>query len=388
MAGTLVVLGGWGFRRSRPGARGPRARLPRDDISPRHRWLDAPSVHTIRGDRLDPASLAPLREHHWDLVADTWSGAPRAVRDSARALSGHAARYAYISSESVYRPPPSRGADESAPTVAADPDAEATAYPEDKRGGEIAVELAFGDRALLARAGTILGPYEDVGRLTWWLGRMARGGEVLCPGPPDLPLQYVDARDLAGFVLDAAAAGRWGPFNVVSRRGHATMGSLLQACHAVAGAADATLTWVTPEAIAAAGIEPWTELPDLAALRSRVRRHARRRRRARPRRRPALPPGGRHRRRYVALALGTAHAAAAARGLHARRPRARSRARGPAGVVGGLSLGGRHRVAGAGVVVVVAAVDSGHRVTGAEPPQPRHRATPTAAEQGDRWADR
>jgi nucleoside-diphosphate-sugar epimerase len=261
MAGTLVVLGGSGF--VGPAlvleglARGYR-------VTTFHRgtggWTH-PDVHTIRGDRLDPASLAPLREHHWDLVADTWSGAPRAVRDSARALSGHAARYAYISSESVYRPPPSRGADESAPTVAADPDAEATAYPEDKRGGEIAVELAFGDRALLARAGTILGPYEDVGRLTWWLGRMARGGEVLCPGPPDLPLQYVDARDLAGFVLDAAAAGRSGPFNVVSRRGHATMGSLLQACHAVAGAADATLTWVTPEAIAAAGIEPWTELP-------------------------------------------------------------------------------------------------------------------------------
>jgi 2'-hydroxyisoflavone reductase len=90
---------------------------------------------------------------------------------------------------------------------------------------------------------------------------MAHGGEVLCPGPPDLPLQYVDARDLAGFAIDAATAGHSGPFNVVSRRGHATMGALLESCLAVAGAADARLTWVAPEAIAAASVEPWTELP-------------------------------------------------------------------------------------------------------------------------------
>jgi nucleoside-diphosphate-sugar epimerase len=90
---------------------------------------------------------------------------------------------------------------------------------------------------------------------------MTRGGEILCPAPPDLPLQYIDARDLAGFALDAAAAGHSGPFNVVSRRDHATMGTLLEACRSVAGAPDATLTWVAPEAIAAAGIEPWTELP-------------------------------------------------------------------------------------------------------------------------------
>ena len=261
MADTLLVLGGSGFVGPALVLEG----LARGySVTTFHRgtggWAH-PGVHTIRGDRLDPASLAPLREHPWDLVIDTWSGAPRAVRDSAQALSDHAGRYVYISSESVYRPPPARGANESALTVDADPDAGAISYPADKRGGEIAVAQAFADRSLLARSGTILGPYEDVGRLTWWLGRMARGGEILCPGPPDLPLQLVDARDLAAFAINAAAAGHSGPFNVVSRRGHATMGSLLQACRAAAGAADTTLTWVEPEAIAAAGIEPWTELP-------------------------------------------------------------------------------------------------------------------------------
>ncbi|MFZ1996691.1 MAG: NAD-dependent epimerase/dehydratase family protein, partial [Solirubrobacteraceae bacterium] len=261
MTNTLLVLGGSGFVGPAIVLEG----LARGyAVTTFHRgaagWTH-PDVRAIRGDRLDPASLTPLRQRDWDLVIDIWSGAPRAVRDSAGALRDHAGHYVYISSESVYLPPPSRGADESAPTVDADPGADATSYPEDKRGGEIAVEEAFGARAVMARAGTILGPYEDAGRLTWWLGRMAGGGEILCPGPIDLPLQCIDARDLAAFAIDAATAGSSGPFNVVSRRGHATMGSLLEACRTVAGATDARLTWVAPDAIAAAGIEPWTELP-------------------------------------------------------------------------------------------------------------------------------
>jgi 2'-hydroxyisoflavone reductase len=261
MARELLVLGGSGFVGSAVVQEG----LARGfAVTTFHRsdggWSH-PNVPRIGGDRLDPASLAPLAERDWDLVVDTWSTAPRAVRDSARALHDRAGRYVYISSCSVYRPPPPRGADESTPTVDADPDAGPTDYAADKRGGELAVLQAFGDRALLARAGVILGPREDVGRLPWWLGRMARGGEVLCPGPPELPIQYIDARDLAGFAIDAAGAGHSGAFNVVSQRGHATMGTLLEACRAVAGTSDAVLTWVAPEAIAAAGIEPWTELP-------------------------------------------------------------------------------------------------------------------------------
>jgi nucleoside-diphosphate-sugar epimerase len=83
---------------------------------------------------------------------------------------------------------------------------------------------------------------------------------VLAPGPADQPLQLIDARDLAGWTLDAAAAGRHGAYNAVSRRGHATMRTLLEAGVAATGSG-ATLTWVSPEVIAAQGIEPWTELP-------------------------------------------------------------------------------------------------------------------------------
>ena len=220
-----------------------------------------PSAEAVVGDRRDPHALAPLVSRDWDLVIDTWSGASRVVRDSATALRDRTRQYAYISTASVYTPPPPLNVDETAATVTAGPDAEHGDYAESKRGAELAVERLFPGRSLLARAGLILGPHENVGRLTWWLSRMARGGEILAPGPPDMPIQYIDARDLARFVLTASSSGHTGPFNVVSARGHTTTGGLLDACKAVAGADDAELTWVDPETIAAAGIEPWLELP-------------------------------------------------------------------------------------------------------------------------------
>src|SRR5262249_41576661 len=188
-----------------------------------------PQAEQVTGDRLRPADLAPLGSGRWDAVVDTWSGAPRAVRDSAGLLAGRADRYLYISSRAVYAPPPPPGLDESCPTVAASPDADSTEYAQDKRGAEIAVEAAFGDRAVLARAGLILGPYENVGRLPYWLLRIEGGGDVLAPGPPDLPLRYIDARDLAVWLLDAAEGGMSGPVNLVNPPGHTTVQRLLDA---------------------------------------------------------------------------------------------------------------------------------------------------------------
>jgi len=137
---------------------------------------------------------------------------------------------------------------------------DASDYAAAKRGGELAALEGFDGPVLLARPGLILGPYERVGRLPFWLYRIHRGGRVPCPGPPDRPLQYIDARDLAGWVLDAAARAVMGTFNAVSRPGHTTMGELMELCRKVTGS-DAELAWVSPEAVAAAGVAPWTELP-------------------------------------------------------------------------------------------------------------------------------
>ncbi|MFB4318057.1 NAD-dependent epimerase/dehydratase family protein [Actinomadura sp. 21ATH] len=214
-------------------------------------------VTALRGDRREPGGLAAAGRGEWDVVVDTWSWEPAAVRDAASALAGRAERYVYVSSRSVYEFPTPPGAGEDAPLVEA---TGADAYPQYKIGGELGATAAFGERALLVRAGLVIGPYENVGRLPWWLRRIAAGGPVLAPGPPDLGLQYVDARDLAGWSLEAAAKGLGGAYNMISPPGFTTMRELLETCVEVTGS-DAELRWVEPERILAAGVEPWTDLP-------------------------------------------------------------------------------------------------------------------------------
>jgi nucleoside-diphosphate-sugar epimerase len=258
--GTLLVLGGTEF----VGRAVVEEALARGwDVTVFHRGRSAPppGVTALHGDRTAGGGLAALAEGEWDLVIDTWSQAPVAVRDTARLLAGRARHYTYISSRSVYVWPSPPGLTEDGPVVGGVPGAGARDYPTDKRGGELAAEAEFGAaRTLLVRCGLILGPWENVGRLPWWLSRIARGGPVLAPGPRDLPLQYIDVRDLAAWTLDAARQGRSGPYDLVSPPGHATMGGLLDACAEVTGSG-ADLRWTDPGPILAAGVAPWTELP-------------------------------------------------------------------------------------------------------------------------------
>ncbi|MEU3750639.1 MULTISPECIES: NAD-dependent epimerase/dehydratase family protein [Streptomyces] len=257
----LLILGGTEF----VGRAIVEAALGRGwEVTVFHRGRHAPpaGVHSLHGDRTaGPEGLAALATGSWDAVVDTWSAAPSAVRDAARLLADRVGRFAYVSSRSVYAWPPAAGLAEDGPLVEGSPDAGDVPYAEAKMGGELAATAAFGaERTLHVRAGLIIGPYENVGRLPWWLGRIARGGTVLAPGPRTLPVQYVDARDLAEWTLDAVAAGLSGPYNLVSPPGHTTMGELLDACVRATGA-DVELRWAEPEAIVEAGIEPWTELP-------------------------------------------------------------------------------------------------------------------------------
>lgn len=223
---------------------------------------DVPGARVRRADRTDRAQLrSALGDDSWDAVIDTWSRAPRVVSESAALLSGRAGHYGYVSSRSVYTWPIPAGGDESAPVVDSDAGSEQSDdYPAAKRGGELAVLEHFGGPSILARAGLILGPYELVGRVPWWLRRIERGGDVLAPGPRDMPIQYIDCRDLATWLLHAADKGIGGTFNAVSKPGHATMESLLNAAVAATGSR-ANLIWVQPAVIEAAGIQPWTELP-------------------------------------------------------------------------------------------------------------------------------
>ncbi|GLY87389.1 NAD-dependent epimerase/dehydratase family protein [Actinoallomurus iriomotensis] len=235
-----------------------------DEVTTVNRGLSrapAAGVEALVADRTDPDAMRrAVADREWDAVVDTWSGPPRVVRDACELLAGRTGHYGYVSSRSVHRWPIPPGAAEDAPVVDGDPGAEDDEdYAAAKRGGELAALEAFGDRALLARAGLILGPYEVIGRMPWWLRRIERGGPVLAP-EPERPLQYVDARDLARWMLSAADRGIGGAFNTVSPSGYCTMRELLETAVRVTGA-DADLVWVSPGVIEEAGISPWTELP-------------------------------------------------------------------------------------------------------------------------------
>lgn len=216
-------------------------------------------ARAVTADRTDPEQLADaLADGSWDAVLDTWASAPRVARTAAELLAGRVQRAAYVSSRSVYVSMDA-GRGEDAPVVDGDAAADARDYPADKRGGELAWLQAF-PQVLLLRAGLILGPHEDVARLPWWLDRISRGGRVVAPGRPERGLQYVDVRDLAAFACDGLEQGLTGPYDLTSQPGHCSTLELLEACVEVTGS-DAELVWVDEADLAAAGVQPWTQLP-------------------------------------------------------------------------------------------------------------------------------
>jgi 2'-hydroxyisoflavone reductase len=243
----ILVLGGSGFV-GRSIAELAVARGHDVTVLNRGHHTPVPGVRVLAGDRLAPHGLHALGTGTWDAVIDTWSADATVVATAAATLRHRAGHYTYVSSRSVYVLGEHRLVPDDEP-----------GYAGDKRRGEQAAEQ-FDGPLLLARAGLILGPYEDIGRLPWWLHRLHRGGPTLAPGPHDLPLQYIDTRDLAAFVLDSAATGHTGPYDLVSPSGHTTMGQLLDTANQVTGG-HAQLRWLDPDVILAAGIQPWTQLP-------------------------------------------------------------------------------------------------------------------------------
>lgn len=234
---------------------------------------DVGEVTAIRGDRKDAGDLERLAgQGRWEAVVDTSGFIPRVVVASAEALSGRVDRYAFVSTVSVYSGWPMEALTEGSPMLACPPDAgpdfgaddpsgNPTQYGMLKAGCERAVQQVWsGEGSLIVRPGVILGPHETVGRLPWWLLRVARGGQVLAPGCPSRGIQPIDVRDVAAFLLDSLKARRSGVWNLTAPIGRDTFGGLLSACAETVDA-DAELVWVDDEVLVEAGVRQWTELP-------------------------------------------------------------------------------------------------------------------------------
>ncbi|HEX7083967.1 MAG TPA: hypothetical protein VF186_07625 [Gaiellaceae bacterium] len=215
-----------------------------------------PGVEKLRGDR--DGDLSALAGRDFEAVVDTSGYVPRIVRRTLDAL-GDVGHYTFVSSISAY-------ADLSRPPVEDDPVAEleepteqavGPAYGALKALCEQAVRERFPD-AFVPRPGLIVGPWDPTGRFSYWPGRLADGGDVLAPAPPERPAQLIDARDLAAWIVEAAEGRLGGTFNAVDRP--TTIGDVLETCHAVAGGG-ARLVWVEPGHLLEHEVEEWMELP-------------------------------------------------------------------------------------------------------------------------------
>jgi len=222
---------------------------------------DEPGVRGVRGDRENPADLERLAaEGPWDAVVDVAGYVPAVVGASARALAGAAGAYLYISSISAFAHFPARRTVDGSPLFECEPDAAEGEYGPLKAGSERAVRAHFPGRVLVHYPGLILGPHENMGRLTWWLSRIARGGDVLAPGDPAREIQLIDARDIARFGLCCLESGHDEPHLLTSRTGHTTFGGWLEACVRETGSG-ARLVWAPDEVLLEHKVGIWTGLP-------------------------------------------------------------------------------------------------------------------------------
>ncbi|WP_308915258.1 NAD-dependent epimerase/dehydratase family protein [Jannaschia sp. LMIT008] len=231
-------------------------------------------MRAIRGDR--DADLSALSGAAFDWVFDTCAYAPDMVERLLDALPAPPARYVLVSSISTYGTFATPRREDEAVAAATDADlalaaavpagerASAFAYGASygplKRACEIAALDRLGDRATILRVGLLVGVGDYTNRLTWWVRRLDRaaveGGPV--PAPTAGVAQMIDVRDVANFALRLAAEGRNGTWNVT---GPAT--PLADVLHAVADTVGHRhgFHWLAPDAITAAGVEPWTDMP-------------------------------------------------------------------------------------------------------------------------------
>jgi 2'-hydroxyisoflavone reductase len=210
-----------------------------------------PNLEKLQGDR-DPnkgEGLKALEGRKFDAVLDTSGYYPRMVRASAELLAPNVGQYIFISSVSAYAKNDTPGADESAATATlADPNVETMGKNYENYGGlkracEEAAEKALPGRVANVRPGYIVGPEDRTDRYVYFPLRFERGGEMLAPGSPSDPLQIIDVRDLAEWLVLLVERNTTGIFNAVGPEKPWTMGEMFAACKEVTGK-DTKLTWV------------------------------------------------------------------------------------------------------------------------------------------------
>jgi len=215
-----------------------------------------PAAEHRVGDRL--GDLSSLATGEWDAVIDVAAYNPTAVRLAVEILGDRVDRYVLVSSLSVYADHSTIDAQrEGARLLTIEGVADDDRYGASKAACERVALDAYGDRAAVARAGMLVGPHDPTTRFVYWPRRLGLGGRVLAPGAPDDPVQFLDVRDFAAWLLRATTEPVPLVCNVTGPV--RTMGEVLDACRDPA--TDVDLQWVSTAALLAAGLDPWMGVP-------------------------------------------------------------------------------------------------------------------------------
>jgi 2'-hydroxyisoflavone reductase len=194
-------------------------------------------VEQLTGNR--DGDLTALEGRTWDAVIDNSGYRVQWARDSAELLRDAVDLYLYTSSIGVYYPY-TRDVLLETDTLNRDiPSGELTevqqleyGYAVMKTRSEEVITEVFGDRAILSRPTYMVGPGDRTDRFTYWPVRLPRGGEVLVPGKADDPVQFIDARDVAGFMVRLLEEGRTGAYNVAGPASPMGMHAFVHGAHA------------------------------------------------------------------------------------------------------------------------------------------------------------
>lgn len=225
-------------------------------------------IEEIHGDRNVEADVKKLSGRKWDAVIDTSGYFPRQVRASMSVLSSQVGQYVFISSISVYTTPMKPGMDETSAVarLAAATDIDAIDKISEGNYGalkllcEEAAEKAMPGKTLNIRPGYIVGLRDGSDRFTYWPVRVQKGGEVLAPGRPADPVQFIDVRDLADWTIRMVDAGQNGVYNATGPKDRLGMGTFLETCKTVTGV-KATFTWVDEPTMKEIGISSDEDFP-------------------------------------------------------------------------------------------------------------------------------
>ncbi len=221
-----------------------------------------PNVETIIGDReLDTGKLAGRQ---WDAVIDVAGYLPRIVRLSAEALKNSVKKYVFISTISVYAEFSKVGINEEDPVGKLQDETieEITGetYGPLKALCEKTVQEIYGERAVIVRPGLIVGPYDPTDRFTYWPMRVKRGGDMITPDSPNVPVQIMDARDLSEFTIRLIENNASGVYNATGPDTELTIGEMLDACRRVAGSV-CNFQWASAEFLKEHEVAPWSDMP-------------------------------------------------------------------------------------------------------------------------------